>query len=167
MTINYYIIKRKTTQFLAIIVYMELLNVIFWMIGSLFMDSYGHWTSSHMDGSELFFISLFAFIQIFVFPIDKKYRIIVVAWLYLTLGLVLTHNDYTNFGGEIWSIIYRCISQFNNMLAIFFVHMENEFLMDLNEFLFFPLYLILVGYSFRYLYSFIGRKIGAIRNKNQ
>ena len=106
---------------------------------------------------------LYALIQIFIFPIDKKYRIVIVAWIYHTLFLWLTHNNLD--GWEIMFDITVNLSQFNSLIGSIIYACKCDctwdfqtLLFEFNDFYLFPLYIVFVGYTFRLLYGIFRRK---------
>lgn len=149
--------KTRIIQFFTLIVYMSILNIVFHCFGVLFVSNYQNWVFSELKIGDIFFLAKYAFLQIFVFPIEKKYRIIIVAWFFLTIALILTHNDVDGIGWEVWSTIVYSISKFNHFFQIIFNNMKETdfvfFLSRLNPYIFFSIYLIFVGYSFKDLYS--------------
>lgn len=163
--------REKLVRLILLIIYVMLLNLFWWLVGIIFTDSFSHWLGSEVFKNignflgALFTCTLYALIQIFVFPIEKKYRIIIVAWVFHTLFLWLTHNDLD--GGEIMFLITAEISQFNSLIGsiIFDCNFNSmiaykDLFFELNDFYLFPLYLLFVGYSYRFLYRcFVLKKV--------
>lgn len=149
--------RKKIIQFASLTLYMSLLNILFHLIGFLFIDDYNHWYASKLRIENIIPIAIYAFLQTIVFPINKRYRIILVSWFYLTIGLILTHNDATGMGSEIWSDMVTSISKCNHIFLISFLN--NDFLRQCGFFFFFALYLLFTGYSYKWFYKIISRQI--------
>lgn len=149
--------REKIIQFVSFTLYVSLLNILFHLIGVLFVDDYYHWYASKLRIENIFPIAIYAFLQIIVFPINKRYRIILVSWFYLTIGLILTHNDATGMGSEIWSDMVTSISKCNHIFLISFLN--NDFLRQCGFFFLFALYLLFTGYSYKWFYKIISRQI--------
>lgn len=169
MDLHTIVTKTKLQQFVFLIIYVLLLNIFCELIGILFVDSFRHWSGDGMISDigniigTLITCIFYALLQIFIFPIDKKYRIIIVAWIYHTLFLWLTHNDMD--GGELMFIIMAELSQFNSVIGsiIYTCNCDcqlalQDLLFEFNDFYLFPLYLIFVGYTFRLFYGIFARK---------
>ncbi len=149
--------RKKIIQFTSLTLYVVLLNMLFHLIGLFSIDDYNHWYASKLRIENIFPITIYAFLQTIVFPIDKRYRIILVSWFYLTLGLILTHNDATGMGNEIWSDMVTSISKCNHIFLICFLN--NDFLRQCGFFFLFVLYLLFLGYSYKWFYKIILRRI--------
>ena len=143
--------RDKFIQFLTLTLYMCILNVVFYLIGTLCIHHYSQWSASYLNIENIVFIAGYAFFQTVVFPIEKKHSIVISSWFLLTIGLLLTHDDLTGYGNEIWSILVTSISKCNHLLVILLE--DNRLLMQSSFFLFFAIYLVFVGYSYKFIYG--------------
>lgn len=157
--------KRKIMQFFSLIVYVLILNSFFSAIGFLFIEHYSNHVDSQLDwnnlSAELVLCSIYAVFQIFVFPIDKKKGPFFMSWLNLTLAYVIL-NDCSgwDYGSDIWFSIVSLLSKFNHVLGVFLHNLlqynDNDFLHFLffNNYTFiFCIYLLIVGYSFKFIFN--------------
>ena len=156
--------REKAIQVVTMILYMCILNVIFYLIGAYCIQcDYARYAEGELLFSDVFLIAVYAFIQIMVFPIHKRYRVVIVSWLYLTIGLMLNHNDVTGYGGEMWDMTATAISKFCLLIG----SLNIELLRAQSCFLFFALYLIFTGYSYKWLYKVVTNHIAQKRAHGQ
>ncbi len=156
--------REKIIQFSMLTLYMCLLNVIFHLIGVFyFQDEYTHDVNGKLTMDAIFFVAQYSFLQTIVFPLNKRYRIIILAWIYLTLGLLWTYSG-DDMAWEVMDDIIFLTSKCNFDLCLLFHSLGDDFLIDkvfllhCNALFFFPLYLVFVGYSFRFLYKVLVNK---------
>ena len=93
---------NKIIQFLTLIVYACVLNVIFLLIGTVFIHDYADWSASKLSFWHFFLIVVYSFVQTIVFPLKKNKNIIIVSLLSLIFGLLFTYCDTSGFGNELW-----------------------------------------------------------------
>lgn len=144
--------RDRIIQFTTLVVYMCVLNFFFFLVGILFIPDYTHWSASKLNFWHFFLIAIYSFIQTIVFPLIKKRNIIIFSFLSLICGLLLTYCDTDGFGNEIWCDIVLSISKCNHFLGLLFLN-HHHILLRANFTFFYSVYIIMVGYSFNFLYK--------------
>lgn len=131
---------------------MCVLNIIFFLAGILFIPEYTYWSASELNFWNFFLIVVYSFTQTIVFPLIKKRNIIIFAFLSLICGLLLTYCDTDGFGNEIWCNIVLSVSKCNHFLGLLFLN-HYPILLQANFTFFYSIYIVMVGYSYKFLYE--------------
>ena len=163
---NYFfdIFMKKFVQFVSLIVFMMLLNLLAHLIGISFIDGYNKYCWGHFYFFEsLFFISIYSVFQIFVFPINKKYRKYVIPIFTLLLFSYLSFSyDPDGFGGELVYMTATCVSKIIGLLFLITSNITNDAIrINTVNILFsvgYSLYLLAVFSSFKYILKYLGSK---------
>jgi len=143
---------------------MMLLNLAGHMSGVLFVDEYSNFGLSFHFFESLLLISLYSIIQIFVFPINKKYRVFVIPLLTLLLfTFIVFSHDSDGFGGE---IVHNIVALGSKIIyLIYFIiayNIENEstriIAVDLLQSVGYSMYLFAVFVLCKYLMKIPGKK---------
>jgi hypothetical protein len=151
---------------------MMLLNLIVHLIGILFIEEYIKYESGsfHFFGA-LFFISIYAVFQVFVFPVHKKYRIYIIPVFVLLLALFILYNDIDGYGSEILHSIVCVVSRIICLIFCFVYDITNETTRYIISYLLhslgYSLYLLAVFSLFKYIMKCISKKYSffALNNK--
>lgn len=143
--------NNKLTQFAALTIYLSLLNIVFFLIGIVFIPDYMHWSSSKLNLGNFILIAVYSFIQTVVFPLTKK-SITLVSLLSLFCGLIFTFCETSGFGNEIWCDVVLSTSKCNHFLGLLFLKCH-PILLKVNFPFFYATYIYSVGYSFKFLYE--------------
>lgn len=148
---------KKSVLFILLIIFMLLLNLIGYLIGILFIEGYNnyYWGNFYFFES-LFLMSLYSFIQIFVFSISKKYREYVIPIITLFLfSFLLFINDEGGFGFEVVDSIVSIISKFIVLFTFITDNIKTDtvriFFVKLLYSLGYSLYLLMVFSTFKYI----------------
>lgn len=64
--------EKEDYLLLGFIVYLTLLNLLFWSIGTLVVPEYNNYSHSGIYLESIIFVSVQSFIQVFIFRIEKK-----------------------------------------------------------------------------------------------
>ncbi|MCL2131462.1 MAG: hypothetical protein FWH36_03260 [Lentimicrobiaceae bacterium] len=153
---------KKFVQFISLIIFMMLLNLVAHLIGVLFIDKYVEHERDFLFGEMLFFFCIYSFFQIFVFPINKKYRIYIIPAFTLLLASLMLFRDTGGYGGEVLYLTTTLVSK----ILTFFLLIGYEITDDKIRFIFmdllfsvgYSLYLLGVFSSFKYIMKCLGRK---------
>lgn len=144
--------SSKIIQFITLTIYMCVLNVFFFLIGNVFIDSYMCWSASKLNFGHFFLIVLYSFVQTIVFPIEKKFNIAIVSVLSLLCGLWFSYFDKIGFGNELWCDVVLSVSKCNHFLGLLFLNRYPALLQANFSFLY-SIYIYLVGCSYKLLYE--------------
>ncbi|MDL2262897.1 hypothetical protein LJC11_05290 [Bacteroidales bacterium OttesenSCG-928-I21] len=165
---------KKFVQFALLIAFMMLLNLFGHLIGLLFIEKYAEHVLYFYFWDSLFFTSIYSVLQIFVFPINKKYRVFIIPIFTLLLVSFMIFNDPTGFGNEIVHDIISLVSKI--IYIIYFLiayNIEDTSMRILFENLLYSLgyglYLLMVFSSFKYIMKHFGNKFSlfAVGNKKK
>jgi hypothetical protein len=155
--------KKKFVQFILLITFMMLLNLIGHLIGISFIEKYVEYKVEFHFFEMLFFTCIYAIFQIFVFPIHKKYRIFIIPVFTLILFSFILYDDPTGFGDEIIHNITSWVSKIIHI--IYFITAYNitniETRIVCVSLLFsigYSAYLLAVFSSFKCIMKCLGRK---------
>jgi hypothetical protein len=154
---------KKIVQFILLIIFMMLINLIGHLIGILFIDGYSKFDRGHFYFFEsLFFISIYSAFQIFVFPINKKYREYIIPICTLFSFFILLYDSFNIYGSEFMSIIVFLISKIITLFSFIGDDITNDSIRyNFINLLFscgYSIYLLTVFSSFKYIMKYLGRK---------
>ncbi|MDR1005545.1 MAG: hypothetical protein LBL74_01590 [Bacteroidales bacterium] len=167
--------KKKFIQFVLLIAFMMLLNLIGHLIGISFVKEYIEYGGKYYYPFRmLFLICIYSFFQIFVFPIHKKYRIFIIPIFILLLFSLMVFDDPTGFGREIVndtiSLVSRIIYVIYYIIAYNITNLETRIIfLNLLYSVGYSLYLLGVFASFKYIMKYLGSKYSffAVTNSQQ
>jgi hypothetical protein len=142
----------KIIQFITLTIYVCILNVFFFLLGNVFIEDYMCWSASKLNLGHFFLVVLYSFIQTIVFPLEKKFNIVIVSVLSLLCGLWFTYFDNIGFGNELWCDVVLSISKCNHFLGLTFLKRYPALLQTNFSFLY-SIYIYLVGYSYKLFYE--------------
>ena len=141
-----------------------LINTIGHLIGVFFVDGYDKYDCGHFYFFEsLFFIGIYSVFQIFVFPINKKYREYIIPIFTLLLFSYLSFSyDPDGFGGELVYMIATWVSKIIGLLFLITSNITNDVIrINTVNILFslgYSIYLLVVFSSFKYIIKYLGSK---------
>jgi hypothetical protein len=142
---------------------MMLLNLIGHLIGVLFIDEYVKYKKDFVFFDSLFLISIYSFFQVFVFPINKKYRVFIIPILTLLFFLPsVFDNDPTGLSGEFVYLIATTTSKVIDLFYYITYNIANNSIriifVDLLFSVGYSIYLLAVFSSFKYIVKCLSRK---------
>ena len=79
--------KKKIICFWGFTLYLTLLNILFWSVGTLLVPEYNNCCHSGIDLDSVILIAIHSFILIFIFRIDRRYSILLMSILCMLLNL--------------------------------------------------------------------------------
>lgn len=148
---------KKYIQFILLIMFMMLLNLIGYLIGFSFIEGYNNYYWGHFYFFEsLFFISIYSVCQIFIFSITKKCREFIIPIITLSLfSLILFSSDVGGYGFEIIDGIISVSSKIIVLFTFIADNIVNETIrinfIKLLYSLGFSIYLQIIFSSFKFL----------------
>lgn len=159
---------KKSMQFLLLILFMLILNILGYIIGMLFIHDFSQYEKFDFFPS-LFFVTIFSFFQIFVFPIKKKYREYFIP--ICTLFLFFLHDDTSGYGGEFVYMISTATSKIIAFLTFLGTNIETDsiryYFMNILHSIGFSCYLFIVFYVFKHFLNHFEKKTLLNPNNNR
>ena len=159
---------KKIIQFILLIVFMILLNLIGHLIGTLFIERYKYYWSDFYFFETLRFIGIFSFFQIFIFPINKKGCVYIIPIFTLLLFSLLVLSVE---GFELADICISLTSKIIVLLASIVDNITNNtirgYSLRLLYSLGYSIYLFVVFSSFKYIMQYLGSKYSLFAMNNK
>ena len=153
--------RKKIICFLGFIVYLTLLNLLFWSIGTLVVPEYNNYSHSGIYLESIIFVSVQSFIQVFIFRIEKKNSIFLMSVLYMLFNFTFMNIGNTESKELYWDIfssIMYSVSQFSLLTQsiisnITFENILASLLYKMNYYVLFPCNLAITAYSYKLLFD--------------
>ena len=143
-------LMKKSIQFGLLIIFMMLINLIGHLIGILFVGGYVKYEGHFHFFDMLILISIYSVFQIYIFPINKKYRVYIIPAFTLLLFLFLSYSNTDGFGGE---IVYMVATLISKIITLFYF--ISDYITDDTIRINFVILLYSLGYSLYLLIVFL------------
>lgn len=153
--------KKKIICFLGFTLYLTLLNILFWSVGTLVVPEYNNYIHSSIGLDSVILIAIHSFIQIFIFRIDRRYSILLMSVLCMLLNLTsmnIGNPESKELYWELFSSIMYSISQFSLLCQMLIDNIASgnilaALLYKGNYYVLFPAYLAISAYLYRLLFN--------------
>ena len=148
--------KRKLIEFASLVGILFLLNVLSYIVGTLFIDNFETFVFSNIQVvDELLLIVFFVPFLLLAVRFYKKGGIVILSIVNILLGLLFLHNGTMGTGWEFFSSLVFLISKFNLLLSII---VDFEGWQKINVTVVWGCYIAFIGYS----YVFVRKIINAL-----
>lgn len=148
---------KKSVQFVLLWFYMMLFYIIGHIVGILFLEGYStrnYWGHLYFSDAAIM-IGIVSSIQIFIFPITKRYREFVFPIIISLLNIWILSDDPTGYGFEFISGGIFMTSKFLVILEHLKRYITNDSFMAIyGMFIYrigYSIYLLIIFSSFKYL----------------
>ncbi len=152
---------KKLIHFLLLILFMQLLNIVWYIIGILCIHNYSQYVKFDFLPS-LFLISTYSFLQIYIFPIKKKHREYIIPLCTLLVSLLMLYNDYDYMGGEVMYNLSTTTSKIIDLLVYIGSKIDEFIIRKYYMFILFSigysLYLFVVFHVYKHLLYYFENK---------
>jgi hypothetical protein len=148
---------KKSAQFVLLWFYMMLFYIIGHIIGVLFIEGYStrnYWGHLYFFDAVIM-IGIMSSIQIFIFPITKRFREFIIPILVSIINIFILSDDPTGYGFEFVSGGIFLTSKFLVILEHLKRYITNDSFMAIyGMFIYrigYSVYLLIIFYTFKYL----------------